>query len=142
MNKFNQIINIILTTFIFYYLVNEVFKINLFNSTENLQNSYTESDTMSDTLSDADDLKEMLTNIEEDSNYIKSDYKGIGNLQKINQIYEGQVNGNDKISTDIIDENINSVVNLENINTNYTTNNSSNSVNGTDMLDTKNFYIN
>ena len=145
MNNVNQLINIILTTFIFYYLVNEVFKIDLFNITnvetlETLEtyNNVNKTQKSEKANSDKQELVDMINELEDDINsdeiinadykkYIKSEDLNIGDLIKREQIYNQQLNKCELTSTDLIEKNID-MATISNDDKSYT-------MNGFDELD-------
>ena len=144
MNNVNQLINIILTTFIFYYLVNEVFNIDLFNinNVETLEtyNKVNKKQKSEKKKSEKQELVDMINSIEDDiksdevinvdyKKYIKSEDLNIGDLIKREQIYSskyGQVNECELTSTDLIEENIKMAT---------ISKNNSSTINGDDELD-------
>lgn len=147
MNNVNQLINIILTTFIFYYLVNEVFKIDLFNmnNVETLTTDNNANKKSGKTNTDKQELVDMINEIEDDKSdelinadytkYIKSEDLNIGDLLKSEQIYTQQVNECELTSTDLIDENI-EMATISNDDKSYTMN----GFNELDAFDNSNSY--
>ena len=117
MNNVNQLINIILTTFIFYYLVNEIFDIDLFNVRKLETLKIKKKEKNKEENLEKQELEDMLNDIDEDlkvddvlnadyNQYIKSKDLNIGDLKKRKQIYEDQLNECELTSTDLIDKNI------------------------------------
>lgn len=129
MNNVNQLINIILTTFIFYYLVNDIFDIDLFNIRKSETLKIQKKIKNKEENLEKQELEDMLNDIDEDlkvdedfkvdkdlkvddvlntdyNNYIKSKDLNIGDLKKRKQIYEDQLNECEHTSTDLIDKNI------------------------------------
>ena len=115
MNNVNQLINIILTTFIFYYLVNEIFDIDLFNVRKLETLKIQKKEKNKEENLEKQELEDMLNDIDEDLNvddvlnadynqYIKSKDLNIGDLKKRKQIYEDQLNECELTSTDLIDK--------------------------------------
>lgn len=117
MNNVNQLINIILITFIFYYLVNEIFDIDLFNVRKLETLKIQKKEKNKEKNLEKQELEDLLNDIDEDLNvddvlnadynkYIKSKDLNIGDLKKRKQIYEDQLNECEHTSTDLIDKNI------------------------------------